>query len=90
MDLKNGKRSLSIEIFDCKLPPPLTTPRIYPVCSSMDYDSETKTVTMVHKPCEHKYFVDKEKHDWRKKKKMPVFLKEKKIKLKQKQNVILC
>jgi hypothetical protein len=71
---KNGKRSLAIEVFDVKLPFPLTTPRKYPICTSLDYNPENKTLTMVHKPCEHPNWVgEMEKHDWTKKKPFDVY-----------------
>jgi len=90
---KYGKRSCSIITFDCRLPWPCTTPRKYPVVTSMDYDPSTQTFTMVHKPCEQKTFSDFEKtkknFDWKSKHKSNVFT-DKKIIIIKIHKFIIC
>jgi hypothetical protein len=73
---KFGKRACAVNVMDIFLPFPLKTPRKYPVSTSIDFDAETTTLTMVHKPMVHKSFWDKnvEEFDFTKKHKHPVFL----------------
>jgi hypothetical protein len=75
---KYGKRACSVNVMDIYLPFPLKTPRKYPVTTSVDFDAETTTFTMVHKPMIHKSFWDKkpEEFDFTKKHKHPVYLKK--------------
>jgi len=71
---KFGKRAASVIMFDARLPFPITTPRKYPVTTSIDYDPSTQTLTMLHKPCRHDSFAkETDNFNWKSKHKMPVF-----------------